>query len=63
VSAPPENGRANEAVLAVLADVLDVARRDLELASGRSSRDKVVLLDSMSLETAEARLAAAAERA
>ena len=63
VSAPPEGGRANDAVLAVLADALDVTRRDLELVSGLSSRDKVVALDGMTLATAEQRLAAAAESA
>jgi uncharacterized protein len=63
VSAPPEGGRANAAVLAVLADVLDVTRRDLELVSGRSSRDKVVALEGMTLDAAERRLAAAAESA
>lgn len=60
VSAPPEGGKANDAVLSVLADVLDVSRRDLELVSGRSSRDKVVALDGMTLEAAEERLRAAA---
>ena len=63
VSAPPEGGRANAAVLAVLADALDVARRDLELVSGRSSRDKIVVLDGLTLDAAEQRLAAAAESA
>ncbi len=63
VTAPPEGGRANEAVLAVLAEALDVSRRDLELISGRSSRDKVVALDGMTFEAAEERLAAAAESA
>jgi uncharacterized protein (TIGR00251 family) len=60
VNAPPEAGRANDAVLSLLADALQVTRRDLELTAGRSSRDKVVVLDGMSRETAEARLAAAA---
>ena len=60
VNAPPEAGRANDAVLSLLADALQVTRRDLELTAGRSSRDKVVVLDGMSRETAEARLADAA---
>jgi len=60
VTAPPEGGKANEAVLTVLADALDVARRDLELISGRSSRDKVVALDGMTFDAAEQRLALAA---
>jgi uncharacterized protein len=63
VSAPPEGGRANDAVLGVLADALDVTRRDLELVSGRSSRDKVVALEGMTLDVADRRLAAAAESA
>lgn len=62
VTAPPEGGRANDAVLALLAEALGVGRRELELVSGRSSRDKVVALDGLTLEAAEERLAAAAER-
>ncbi len=60
VSAPAEAGRANDAVLALLAETLNVSRRDLELTSGQSSRDKVVALDGLSSEAAETRLAAAA---
>lgn len=63
VTAAPEGGKANEAVLTLLADALDVPRRDLELASGRSSRDKVVRLTVLSGEEADSRLAAAAGRA
>ena len=58
VSAPAEAGRANEAVIALLAEKLDVSPRDLELTSGHSSRSKVVGLYGMTLETAESRLAA-----
>jgi hypothetical protein len=60
VSAPAEGGRANEAVLELIADALDVSPRDLELTSGRSSRDKVVALAGLSPEDAEMRLADAA---
>jgi uncharacterized protein len=63
VSAPAEAGRANDAMLALLAEALQVPRRDLEVTSGRLSRDKVVSLDGLTIETAEARLAVAAERA
>jgi uncharacterized protein (TIGR00251 family) len=48
VSAPAEDGRANDAVLRLLADTLGV---DVRLESGHTSRDKVVALD---METAEA---------
>lgn len=63
VSAPAEAGKANDAMLALLAEALQVPRRDLHVASGRSSRDKVVSLEGLTIETAEARLAVAAESA
>ena len=56
VGAPPEQGRANDAVLELLARVLDVERRDLTLARGASSRDKVVMLEGVSDDVVEARL-------
>jgi hypothetical protein len=62
VSAPAEAGKANDAVLALLAETLDVPRRDLALTAGHSSRDKVVALDGLTSETVETRLAAAAEK-
>ena len=61
VTAPPEAGRANDAVLTLLADALDVPRRDLELTSGASSRDKVVMLDGLTSEAVDVRLTAAVE--
>ena len=62
MSAAAEAGRANDAVLALLAETLKVPRRDLELTSGQSSRDKVVALDGMTSQIAETLLAAAAEK-
>jgi len=62
VSVPAEAGRANDAVLALLAKTLHVPRRDLELTAGFTSRDKVVALDGLTSETAETRLATAAEK-
>lgn len=62
MSAAAEAGRANDAVLALLAETLEVPRRDLELTSGQSSRDKVVALDGMTSQIAETLLAAAAEK-
>ena len=62
VAAAPEAGKANEAVLDVLARTLDLPRRDLELTRGKASRDKVVTLEGLTSEAVEAKLAAAAER-
>ena len=63
VTAPPEAGRANEAVLTLLADALRVQRRDLVLASGSASRDKVVTLAGLTDADVDARLTAAAKAA
>ncbi len=42
VQAPPERGRANEAVLRLIAATLGVEYRLLELIAGASSQDKLV---------------------
>lgn len=42
VAARAVDGKATEAALQALADVLGVPRRDLRLLAGQSSRDKVV---------------------
>ena len=60
---PAEGGKANSAVLALLAQVLHVPRRDLELTSGHASRDKLVALAGISGEAADELLSAAAEAA
>jgi uncharacterized protein len=42
VTAPPADGRANDALLRLLAKEWDVARRDLTIVFGLKSRNKVV---------------------
>jgi hypothetical protein len=59
VSASPERGKANEAVLDQLAAALDIARVDVELVAGHRSRDKVVVVRRLSEPDAETRLEAA----
>ena len=61
VAAPAEAGKANAAVIALLAGALAVPRRRISLTSGHSSRDKVVALEGLSSEAADVLLAAAAE--
>lgn len=61
VTAPPEDGRASDAVLDLLALTFDLPRRDVRLATGASSRDKVVVLEGMTDDVAAGLLAAAAE--
>ena len=50
VDAPPERGRANDAVLRLVAKRLGIARTAVTLVSGASARDKVVELHGMTAE-------------
>lgn len=59
VTAAPEGGKANEAVLELLSGALDVPLEDLRLMSGKTSRDKVVSVRGMSIGEVDGRLAAA----
>jgi uncharacterized protein (TIGR00251 family) len=57
VRAAPERGRANDDVVALLADALGMAPSDVRIVAGHASRDKVVELDGVSPTEAERRLA------
>jgi len=59
VAAAPEDGKANDAVVRLLADTLALPARDVQIVSGRSSRDKTVALEGMRPEEIERRLAEA----
>jgi uncharacterized protein YggU (UPF0235/DUF167 family) len=59
VAAAPEDGKANDAVVRLLAEILSLPARDVQIVSGGSSRDKIVALEGMRLEQIERRLAAA----
>lgn len=60
VTAAPEHGRANEAVLRLVAEALAVPREALTLVSGHGGRDKIVELTGVGPALAERRLASAA---
>jgi hypothetical protein len=57
VTAAPEGGKANDAVLRLLAECLDLPGKSLTLVSGPSSRDKIVELHGIDRAEAERRLA------
>ena len=59
VPAPPEDGRANDAVVALLASTVAVPREAVAVVSGHTSRDKIVELDGLSPAVAERRLSSA----
>jgi uncharacterized protein (TIGR00251 family) len=56
VTAPPEAGKANEAVVSLLAEVLDVAKSQIRIVRGHTSRDKLISVVSLTLEEVQQRL-------
>lgn len=56
VQAPPIEGRANEALIAFLAETFSLPRSSVELVSGASSRSKVFLLRGATLAQANSTL-------
>ena len=47
VTAPPEDGKANAAVVRLLAQTLGISRSQLEVVRGHSSRHKVIRVSSL----------------
>jgi len=47
LTAPPVEGKANEALLKFLAKVLDVSQNQLEVVAGANGRDKLISVDDM----------------
>ena len=50
VTAPPQDGRANGAVLELLADALGVAKARLSIVRGHAGRDKVIAVEGLTGE-------------
>ena len=56
VTAPPEKGKANRAILEVLARTLRVPKGALEIVQGETHREKTVLVRGLSAEEVLERL-------
>ena len=56
VAAPPERGRANEALVELLADALAVPRTSVRVVSGLAAKTKVVEVEELTVQEAERRL-------
>jgi uncharacterized protein (TIGR00251 family) len=56
VSAPPEDGKANQALIELLSETLGIRRAQIALLSGATSRDKKFLLRGLSRAELETRL-------
>jgi len=58
VAAPPVEGAANEAVIELLAERLDIARRNIRIVSGATSRHKRLEIDGIDAVDVARRLSA-----
>ena len=56
LTAPPVEGAANEALVSFLSGVLRVPKRDVEIISGQTAREKAVSVSGLSPAEIEARL-------
>jgi uncharacterized protein len=59
VTAPPEHGRANDAVVRLVAETLCIPREAVTIVSGHGARDKIVELTGVGPALIERRLASA----
>jgi uncharacterized protein (TIGR00251 family) len=55
VMAPAVEGAANASLIRILADELGIARRDVRIVAGASSRQKLVVIDGVDPEAIVAR--------
>ena len=62
VAAPPERGRANDAVVRLLSTALELPRPCIRLVAGLAARDKIVELAGLDPEETDRRLAAATDK-
>lgn len=56
VATPPERGKANEALVELLAAALGIARSKVRILKGHTSRDKLIAIDGLSPEDLHPRL-------
>lgn len=57
VSAPPEDGRANAALVELVRELFGLKRSQVELIAGATARNKAVLLRGVTATAARARVA------
>jgi uncharacterized protein (TIGR00251 family) len=58
VAAPPIEGRANEAVVELVSELLGIKRKQVTVARGSSSRSKLIEVEGLDEADVHARLAA-----
>ena len=53
ITAPPTDGKANQEIIEVLSDMLDVPKRQIHLVKGDINRNKTVLIQGISAQFAK----------
>jgi uncharacterized protein (TIGR00251 family) len=56
INAPPVDGKANQAVIEFFADLFAIPRSSITIASGETSRNKIVRISGLSRGAVEQRL-------
>jgi len=56
VAAPPEKGKANKAIVVLLANALGVSRRDVEVVAGHTNPLKTIRIDRIEVDAIRAAL-------
>ena len=56
LTAPPVDGAANTALIAILAQCLAVPKRDIQIVHGAAGRSKIVEISGISVEDVEKRI-------
>jgi uncharacterized protein (TIGR00251 family) len=56
LTAPPVDGAANDALIALLAQCLKIHKRDIQIVRGTTGRSKIVEISGISAETVEKRI-------
>jgi uncharacterized protein len=59
LTAPPVEGKANQALIEFFADFFEIPRSSVSIASGETSRNKLVRVNGISAQRVRERLAAA----
>jgi uncharacterized protein len=56
VASPPEKGKANQELMATIADIAEVARAEVSILRGASTHNKVIRIDTAEPSTMARRL-------
>lgn len=59
LKAPPVNGKANQSLIQLLAEVIGIKPSQIDIVSGRNRREKLVQITGISPETVRSRLKSA----